>query len=231
MVRTVKDYDERYTEFLNVAQLLFFTKGYEPTSVQEIIRQVGVAKGTFYHYFDSKQDILEAIIKRMVEQVQDVLQAIATDASLTPMQKLEQFFKRSNQWKIDRKALMLETAQVLYQDENVLLREKLKEQSQIVFVPIFADILREGMADGTFDIVHPVEIAELIWLMPQAMGQSLIRVMLLDDRRQETMAKVQREVAVVNTSIERILGMPKDSLKLFDMQDVAYWFDDTGTET
>jgi AcrR family transcriptional regulator len=230
MVRTVKDYDERYTEFLNVAQVLFFTKGYEPTSVQAIIRGVGVAKGTFYHYFDSKQDILEAIIKRMVEQVQDVLQAIAIDASLTPVQKLEQFFKQSNQWKIDRKEALLQTAQVLYKDENVLLLEKLKEQSQITYVPIFADILGEGMADGTFDIVHPIEIAELIWLMPQAMGKLLTQVMLLDDHREETMAKVQREIETLNTSIERILGMPKDTLMLFDMQDVMNWFGATEKE-
>ena len=58
MPRTVKDYDERYAEFLDVAQQLFFSQGYERTTVQEIIDTVGVAKGTFYHYFDSKQAIL-----------------------------------------------------------------------------------------------------------------------------------------------------------------------------
>ena len=63
MPRVVKDYDERYAEFLEAAQQLFFSKGYERTTVQEIIKMVGVAKGTFYYYFGSKQAVLEAVVQ------------------------------------------------------------------------------------------------------------------------------------------------------------------------
>lgn len=56
MARTVKEYDERYAEFLDVAQRLFYQKGYEQTSVQDIIREIGVAKGLFYYDSSSKSD-------------------------------------------------------------------------------------------------------------------------------------------------------------------------------
>ena len=66
MVRITKEYDERLTEFLETAQQLFFQKGYEKTSVNDIIKKIGVAKGTFYHYFKSKKDLLDKIVKGYV---------------------------------------------------------------------------------------------------------------------------------------------------------------------
>ncbi|MGB6371054.1 MAG: TetR/AcrR family transcriptional regulator, partial [Atribacterota bacterium] len=60
MVRIIKKYDERRTEFLDTAQELFFTKGYEQTAVETIIKKMGLSKGTFYYYFKSKEDLLDA---------------------------------------------------------------------------------------------------------------------------------------------------------------------------
>ncbi|MEZ4835451.1 MAG: TetR/AcrR family transcriptional regulator [Caldilineaceae bacterium] len=80
----VKEYDERYAEFLDVARL-FYTKGYAQTPVQEIIDAIGVAKGTFYHYFDSKGDLLDALIERMLTQqlqsLTPLMQDTTTDAA------------------------------------------------------------------------------------------------------------------------------------------------------
>ena len=69
MARTVKEPDIRRNEILDVAQQFFYTKGYEQTSVQDIIDQVGIAKGTFYHYFGSKVELLDELIERMTDQV------------------------------------------------------------------------------------------------------------------------------------------------------------------
>ena len=86
MARIVKEYDARHAEFLDVAQTLFFSKGYEQTSVQDIINTVGVAKGTFYHYFRSKVEVLDALVQRMFEQ---------TLASLEPLKLFKHDFTRS----------------------------------------------------------------------------------------------------------------------------------------
>lgn len=223
MVRTVKDYDERYNEFLDVSQTLFFTQGYEATSVQHIIRAVGVAKGTFYHYFDTKTDLLQAIVIRMVEQITVVFDAIIADDSLDAVQKLEQFFAQSNQWKVERKSAMLATARLLFDDQNVLLREKLQEQSATVFVPILAQIIQQGMQEGVFDVVHPVETAELILFMPQTMGRRILNTLLSDNRTDEEVAKLHRELAVLTTSIERVLGMASGTLVIFGDDLIEHW--------
>ncbi len=60
MARIARAPDERRSEPITCAQKLFYTKGYESTSVSDIVTEVGAAKGTFYHYFESKQAILEA---------------------------------------------------------------------------------------------------------------------------------------------------------------------------
>ncbi len=59
MVRVTKEYDQRLQELLDTARQLFFEIGYEKTSVNDIIDRVGVAKGTFYHYFKTKEDLLD----------------------------------------------------------------------------------------------------------------------------------------------------------------------------
>ena len=82
MARTVKPPDVRRSELIATAQHLFYTKGYETTSVSDIIDSVGVAKGTFYYYFDSKQAILEAIIDELMDQSMAILQKIVSDETL-----------------------------------------------------------------------------------------------------------------------------------------------------
>ena len=65
--RQTKPAEVRIDELMNAAQTLFLAKGVEATTISEIIASVGVAKGTFYHYFESKQHIVEALKKRYID--------------------------------------------------------------------------------------------------------------------------------------------------------------------
>jgi AcrR family transcriptional regulator len=76
MARVVKEYVVRRNEILDVAQRLVFTKGYEQMTVQDILDVLQIAKGTFFHYFRSKQALLEALIERMIEQTNPLLMPI-----------------------------------------------------------------------------------------------------------------------------------------------------------
>ena len=62
--RVVKAADDRRAELLDVALQLFLTRGYERVAVQDITDAVRVAKGTFYHYFASKADLLAQVCER-----------------------------------------------------------------------------------------------------------------------------------------------------------------------
>ena len=65
MARIVKEPAVRRNEILDAAQRLVYRKGYEQMTIQDILDDLHLSKGAFYHYFDSKQSLLEALIERM----------------------------------------------------------------------------------------------------------------------------------------------------------------------
>lgn len=87
MARIVKEADERKNEILDAAERLFTVKGYGKTTILDILEQVGIAKGTFYYYFKSKEEVMDAIIERFIEQDVQKARQIALDKGLTPVQK------------------------------------------------------------------------------------------------------------------------------------------------
>lgn len=67
-MRIVKEYEERRKEILETAERLFLTKGYTKTTVNDILKEIGIAKGTFYHYFKSKEEVMDEIIMRIIKE-------------------------------------------------------------------------------------------------------------------------------------------------------------------
>ena len=129
MARIVKDPDVRRGEILDVAQKFFYQKGYEQTSVQDVITEIGIAKGTFYHYFSSKLDLLDAMIERMIEQTLQSLEPLVEDDQLSALEKFERFFSDIADWKIENKTFFLDIMNVWHKDENAILRQKVKAAS------------------------------------------------------------------------------------------------------
>jgi AcrR family transcriptional regulator len=193
---------------------MFFTKGYELTSVQDIIKAIGVAKGTFYHYFDSKADLLDAVVAQMYTHTIQSLEPLIADTKLPAVMKLERFFGEIVQWKTDNRDLMLDTVRVLYRDENVLLRERLQAQAIQSSVPILSRIIQQGVDEGTFDVLHPTETAQLVLAMSQGMTQVVVALFVENKREPEMIDRLRRYFSVYNQSIERVLGMKANSCHL-----------------
>ena len=107
MVRTIKKYDERRVEFLNTAQELFFTKGYEQTAVEAIIKKMRLSKGTFYYYFKSKDALIGAMLIHVYSTIETALMPIFLDKSLSASEKLAKVSKQEiilllNDWSMQR---------------------------------------------------------------------------------------------------------------------------------
>lgn len=224
MVRIVKEYDERLSEFLDVAQDLFYSKGYEQTSVQAIIKAVGVAKGTFYHYFDSKVDLLDALIARMVQQVLDGLKPLVIDQNKDALEKLSHFFDEINTWKIANRELVIATARVLYMDENILLRTKMRDKSLQKITPLLAHIIQQGIEQAIFDATYPQETAELILTMSEGLSRGATAVLLAEQYSKDDVEHVRRQIQVCNNSVERVLGLPQGALMLMNPNVLNSWF-------
>src|SRR4030095_124058 len=132
-VRVVKEenYLARRNEILDVALKLVYSKGYDRMTIQDILDELQISKGAFYHYFDSKADVLEALVERMVvEQVEPMLLSAVQDPHLTALEKLQHYIDTAVRWKTTEKTLMMQLLEVWYSDENALARQKMMKRSE-----------------------------------------------------------------------------------------------------
>ena len=225
MTRTVKDPDVRRSEILDVAQKRFYQDGYEQTSVQDIISEVGIAKGTFYHYFSSKLDLLDAVIERMIDQTLQSLEPLVANDRLSTLEKFERFFNNLADWKVENKAFLLDLVHILYKDENAILRHKVRAASVEKTVPFLAQIVEQGIAEGIFVTKYPADIAEIVMHMGQALSDTLAKLILYEAHNDDTQAIIERKTIVYHQAIERVLNAPAGSIKLFNIDQVKPWLE------
>jgi AcrR family transcriptional regulator len=158
MTRTVKTPDIRRGEILDVAGTLFRSRGYGATSVDEIVRSAGIAKGTFYYYFKSKEDILAALARQMVTQMAERSLEIANDPDMGAIAKICTI--------IGAQRSIQETGQNLVDDlhrpENRELHERSNVETVLVFGPILASVIEQGQHEGVFQVDDPLSTVQFI---------------------------------------------------------------------
>ena len=226
MTRIVKAPDERRSELIATAQRLFYTKGYERTSVSDIVQAVSVAQGTFYYYFDSKTAVLEAVVAELIAQEQALLQEIAADETLTAISKWKRAIRVVGDWKIERKDEMIETASLLMRDENVLLRHRLRPQAAQMASREFAKIIAQGVEEGVFTTRFAQESAEIVFAIGKTLNETLVQLLLNSDKYNNPTTLARRKLMATQTAIERVLGATPGSLPIIDEQALAAWFKD-----
>ena len=173
MPRLPKNQNTRRNDILDAAQRLIYTKGYEQMTVQDILNALGISKGAFYHYFDSKSALLEAFIERITDEALPMLIPIVEAPSLSASAKLDRFFSTTNQWKIERKALMLELLRVWQADENAIVRQKLLAMSTRRIVPLLARIIQQGVQEGSMSPAYPEYASDAVWILLQGLSENL----------------------------------------------------------
>lgn len=226
MTRIVKDPDERRSELITTAQQLFFTKGYERTSISDIVKTVGVAHGTFYYYFESKAIILEAIVKQMVEQIITKLQEIITEESITAIPKWQKTVHLSNNWKIERKAEIIEANRLLYKDENILLRHKIRSETLKVVANEMTKIIAQGVDEAIFDVDNASETAIIMMTIIASFSDAVNEIIFNPDKYEDPITAAMQKSAAVQTAVERLLGAPAGSMPIIDKKILSAWFTD-----
>jgi AcrR family transcriptional regulator len=226
MARVTKDPDERRNELIACAQHLISSKGYERTTVRDIVDALGVAKGTFYYYFDSKLDILEAMVDELIGQSMTLLHEIVVDETLPALVKWERAFQAVGAWKSERKAELLAMLRVMQMDENLLLRYKVQTRAVQLLAPEFAQIIAQGVEEGVFDTQFVEESAGITLSIMQGLSDPIYDILLNPDNYQDPVAHARRAFAATETAIERVLGAPPDTLTFVDTEALAAWFAD-----
>lgn len=156
-MRITKEHDERRNEILDIAEKLFHIKGYDKCTINDILKEVGIAKGTFYHYFKSKEEVLDAIVSRYKDVVITKVNEVANNDLITLEEKLMGAFMSMRI--IDQ----LDSGMIneMHKTENALLHQKILNQIVIDVAPILVKIIKEGVDRKVWRCKFPLEYMQI----------------------------------------------------------------------
>jgi AcrR family transcriptional regulator len=228
MARTVKkaEYTAKRNQILDAAQRLVYTKGYERMTLQDILADVQISSGAFYHYFDSKPAVLEAFIERIRQAVEQPLLPIVHDPHLSALDKLQRFFDTLDRLRLAHKTDVVKLGRVWYTDDNAIVRQKVDEAVVKQRAPLLTAIVRQGVREGVFTTTYPDQAGEVVLSLLQGMGNTHAKLLLSLEQEGDDLQCIERIVtihAAYMEAIERVLGAPAHSLYRTDAAAVKVW--------
>ena len=198
-MRTVKKHEERRKEILDVAERLFYAKGYERCTINDILNETAIAKGTFYHYFKSKEDVIDAIISRYIDMVQLNTGKVLDREDLHPEEKLMHVF-----------AAMRLNDQIggdvlddLHRADNALLHQKILSQMIDFMAPVLVKVINEGIEKKVWRCRYPQHSMQIF--LAAALTLTDEGIFEVDPESQ------MKLMAALLSVLERMLEVPEDS--------------------
>lgn len=199
-MRIVKEAAERKNEILDVAGKLFEEKGYDATSTNDILKEIGIARGTLYYHFKSKEDILDALIERMTDSLMVKAREIAGKKDVPVLQRLTLMMMALNV----NNDLGHEIIEQVHKPQNALMHQKMQERLLAGVTPIVTNLIEEGITQGICQTDYPAEVAEMTLLYSST---------VFDDLAGYSGDARQTKVVAFVYNLERLLRMERDSLR------------------
>ncbi len=199
-MRVVKTAKERRDEILNVAERLFALKGFDYTSITDIQNEVGIARGTLYYHFKSKEDILDGIISRITTDLVGKAKAIAAQKEIPVLNRLTIMMRALNV----NNDLGNEIMQQVHKPQNALMHQKMQKELLAGINPPVTSLIEEGIAQGICHTKYPGEVVEMTLLYSNTAFDAL-----LDQSEEE---RYKRIMAFIY-NLERLLGMEEGSMQ------------------
>src|SRR5579859_6159907 len=197
MVRVVNEaaYATRRNAILDAAQRAVENKGYEQMAIADLLSELQISSGAFYHYFESKPALLMALVERMGEQVEQLVLPIIHDPTLGALDKLQRFFDTFNQEKLTHKHLVLAYIRVWYGDENAIVRSKLYTARVKRLTPWLEEIILQGTREGTMTTPYPDQAARMVISLLEDLGYATCELLLSLERSPSDLPRLERIVS------------------------------------
>lgn len=198
-MRIVKEAQERKNEILDAAERLFREKGFDHTSTSDILSEVGIARGTLYYHFQSKEEIMDAVIERMLGQMLAEAKELVRHKEIPVLQRLTLAIRAMQINEDWGDALMKQ----IHKPQNALMHQKIQERLLAGMNPLLTELIEEGVTEGICHTDYPAEVVEMTFLYVNTAFDNLS--VLSNEAR-------QRKIAAFIYNLERLLQMEQGSL-------------------
>lgn len=220
MPRVIKHPDVRRSEILDWAQRVFLSRGYDRASLNEVIAEASLSKGAFYHYYSSKEELLEALAGRFAKGAYEAVCGVLEDASLDPLARLTAFVDRSWNHKIEAAPVQWRLFEAFYRPENLVLHQRVTLASAALFRPALTQLIADGVGQGVFDTCDAESVADLLLNLPASTYPILAEIIAspVKGRTEELIDILDRRLRLYGIAIDRVLGLPDGSVPLANIQ-------------
>lgn len=201
-MRIVKEAGERKEEILDAAEKLFGTKGFDHTSTNDILEAVGIARGTLYYHFKSKEEILDGVIERISNRLMSDAGKVIRDTELPVLERLTKAILALNV----ESEIGHEVMEQVHRPQNALMHQKMQQQLLDGITPLFTELVKEGVRQGICHTDYPGEVVEITLIYANT---------AFDELNMEGLSQEKREQKIDGFiyNIERLMGMEEGSLQ------------------
>jgi AcrR family transcriptional regulator len=213
----------RRNEILDVAQRLVYTKGYAQMTIQDILDELKISRGAFYHYFDSKSALLEAMTQRLIDEAEKLLQPVMDDPGLNAIEKLQRYFATAAIWKTTQKTYLLAILRGWYSDDNAIVRQKMTAAGLNWIAPMLVPVICQGIQEGVFKTDYPDLAVKVIMSIMQGLSESLAGILLVDLPDRDKIGQMENLLAAYTDAMERVLGAPAGSIRFLPPKILEEW--------
>ncbi len=208
MARKKGDRIDTRAALLDAAWALFQIQGYDAVPVDAIVRRAGLSKGTFFHYFETKIDLLGAVCEHVSAPAWSALAAKVGDRSRPALSRLNLLLAGMRQWRLGHVGALVDLYRALAREENALLRLKLMDRQDELFRRALLDVLDQGNREGVFSVQDVKEIARFVCAVARCAGEANLRLIAAagpwDDAA--LVRAIKRRADTGASAIERMIG-------------------------
>jgi len=207
--------EERKKEIMDTSLRLFLTKGFEETSIQNIIDEISISKGGFYHHYKSKNELLDAIALKKAEDYVHLWRNLKEYTSLSGKEKFIEIFRISNNIKIRHFDETIALWSILYEEKNLRFRIRLLEKQIEYSIPVIAPYVQQAIDEGDFDTPYPEESVALIIRYSDKMMETILPLLIQAKEDKGIIPQIYEKYHFMFFIMERVLGAEKGSIAIF----------------
>ena len=212
----MKKGDLKRAQILNAAERLFFERGYDRTSIQDILDALNMSKGGFYHYFDAKETVLRDICERRWQGRYAALRTELLDERLRPIEKLNLLLKQANLFEAEDSHFAAMLMKLCYRDCDATIRDYRRRVLLDSLVTAASAAIFEGIGDGSLHTRHPAATGRLLMLLACDVNDEACDILAEDGENPDRMIRAIELLNGYREAVELLVGAPYGSVSLFD---------------